>query len=71
MQNACFFSVYGIYYIHKMKQGNTPKELKMKGFTTKVECKAYIEKHGLAAMPMPRYSEDDGELLYWYIYYLD
>ena len=43
----------------------------MKKFTTKGECREYIEKHGLAAIPMPRYSEDDGELLYWYIYYVD
>lgn len=42
----------------------------MKEFATKSECNAYIEKHDLPAIPMARYSEDDGELLCWYIYYI-
>ena len=41
-------------------------------FDTKYECDRHIRMDGLEgdAIAMPRYSECDGELLYWYVYYV-
>lgn len=35
-ENACFFPLYGIYYIQDKQRGDTPKELEMKEFEIKV-----------------------------------
>lgn len=42
----------------------------METFKTKGECDNYLKEHNLDAISMPRYSECDGELLYFYIYYV-
>ncbi len=39
-------------------------------FSTKDECKRYISDNDLEAIAIPRYSEDDGELLGWCIEYV-
>lgn len=39
-------------------------------FDTKGECGNHIRRNGLDAIAMPQYSDCDGELLYWYVYYV-
>lgn len=41
-----------------------------KKFSTKGQCDKYIKAHDLKAISVPKYSEDDGALLYWFIYYV-
>ena len=43
----------------------------MKKFSTIGECWKYIEEYELLAIPMAQYSEEDGELLYWYVHHFD
>lgn len=38
-----------------------------KHFSTKGQCDDYIKTHCLDAISMPKYSEDSGELLYWFV----
>lgn len=43
----------------------------MKMFSTKSACLDYIYRNNLDAIPMAVYGEDDGEILGWYVYYVD
>lgn len=43
----------------------------MKMFSTKGLCADYINRNNLNAIPMAVYGEDDGEIIGWYVYYVD
>lgn len=43
----------------------------MKMFSTKGACVDYINRNSLDAIPVAVYSEDDGELIGWYVHYVD